>query len=369
VTIRDIAAKTGLSVYTVPLALRGETGVSLEARRQVVEAARAVGYDAHKLRRKPGARSRGGSASASGAEVSGQRGVITIAYHAGASLERLTGEANYGRYLRGMRAAAKQAGVALVTVPIGSDATDPLQEAMLTRAASGQDSGQSDGAPAGVILLGIGEENEAARRLLERGTPTVLLSRYSDSVRCSWVSVDHTEAGELLTDHLLARGYRDIFFAANALDVFSFQQQRHEGYVRAMARHGLAPRLEAVSEHPKPAELDRLASLIRRADRPAVFCVQDRMALGVREGLAQRGLSAPGDVGVAGYDNLADALAGAPADLTSIGFPRERMGAMAVRLLLALRDEPSLARQQLFVKPELHARGSTARPSVHPTAL
>ena len=48
VTLRQIAEKTGVSVNTVSLALRGMSNISDETREKVVRAARELGYQKQK---------------------------------------------------------------------------------------------------------------------------------------------------------------------------------------------------------------------------------------------------------------------------------------------------------------------------------
>ena len=101
----------------------------------------------------------------------------------------------------------------------------------------------------------------------------------------------------------------------------------------------------------------------------AVVAHADTDALLVREGLQERGLEAPRDYGLAGFDDLADTLTGTPNGITTVTYSHEAIGALALRVLRDLREDPQRERQQVFVRAEVVARQSTARPPAAPGRL
>jgi LacI family transcriptional regulator len=168
------------------------------------------------------------------------------------------------------------------------------------------------------------------------------------------------EAAEMMAQHLLDQGYARIAFVANRYAEYSWQRQRHQGYRNALSRAGRppSPDQEFVGGELDDAAYDRLAAFVAGGNA-AVFAASDAVALRLRDALTERRLEAPDDYGLAGYDNIADEVAGRPVGLTSIGFPREHMGARALRLVRELADDPTLERQHIYVVPELHVRQST----------
>jgi len=62
----------------------------------------------------------------------------------------------------------------------------------------------------------------------------------------------------------------------------------------------------------------------------ALFCGNDRMALGVYFALLEQGLSIPGDISVIGYDDQEELASGMHPGLTTIGSPDYEMGRLAV---------------------------------------
>lgn len=367
--IREICARTGLSTSTVSLALRGQYGVSAETRRRVFDVAQEIGYDLRRIRGSRGRDSNAGSVthvrsqSRSLGAASGEadphspvaeRRQVAIVYPAQAGWQAVAGAANYGRYLRGVQAAAKDLAVDLIFLPTTDGDTDPLLQFMF---------GSGSGTPDGMILLGLGDEAPVVQRALTRPAPVVLLSRFVPELPCSWVSVDHVRAAELMTDHLIQQGYEQIALVSIDDARNSWQRQRRQGYLNAMRRAGLtADPVGEIAQGVTPDAVNALERLVRGApNRTAVFVAADHVAIPMQQSLRERGLEAPRDYGLAGYDNVADEMMRRPMHLTSIGFPRERMGALALRIVRDLCDDPVQEQQHIVVGPELHVRASTAR--------
>ncbi|GAA2791684.1 hypothetical protein GCM10020219_073660 [Nonomuraea dietziae] len=95
----------------------------------------------------------------------------------------------------------------------------------------------------------------------------------------------------------------------------------------------------------------------------AVLCYNDLVALGLIEGLRERGVDVPGDVSVIGVDDSLPGRLNRP-KLTTITMPTAAAGRMAVDLLLAAVNAgdagtPTLAR----LETHLVVRESTAAPA------
>ena len=90
----------------------------------------------------------------------------------------------------------------------------------------------------------------------------------------------------------------------------------------------------------------------------AVFAANDQMALGVLSALAEAGLDVPGDVSVAGFDDVPDAAYFTPA-LTTV---QQDFAALATRCVAVLeqilRGE---AAKSVRIRPALVVRSSTAQ--------
>ena len=93
--------------------------------------------------------------------------------------------------------------------------------------------------------------------------------------------------------------------------------------------------------------------MARWPDTDAVFALSDLTALGVLDGLRGLGVDVPGDVAVAGFDDIAFAGLSRPA-LTTTTHPVEEIAAGAVRAVL----DPGDSRPVTFFSSTLVVRDS-----------
>lgn len=142
------------------------------------------------------------------------------------------------------------------------------------------------------------------------------------------------------------------------------QHRPDGGYRSALATAGVRQRPEYVryAGFDEAEARHRMLELLDLPEPPtAVFVCSDRMALGVYEALAARGLRVPDDMSVVGFDDLPESRWLAPA-LTTIRQPLSEMSATALRLLVRMMDgkRPEGTRTELSTR--LVERTSTGRP-------
>jgi LacI family transcriptional regulator len=105
---------------------------------------------------------------------------------------------------------------------------------------------------------------------------------------------------------------------------------------------------------------EAMSSVLAMDEEPpdCVFAVNDVMAVGALARLRAAGLSVPGDIGVAGFDDIST-LRDVYPPLTTVRLPLQRMGQMAARLVLtdAAADRPRV----VPVPGEVVLRDSTGR--------
>jgi LacI family transcriptional regulator, galactose operon repressor len=198
------------------------------------------------------------------------------------------------------------------------------------------------------------------------GVPVVLLDHSADADGCS-VSVDDIQGGRLAVEHLLDLGHRRLAFVGGS-DSIRQHADRFEGARSAIRGRGLDP--DAVLTRVVTNAIDIAAGvtavdeLADGANRPsAIFCANDVLAFGVYRGLAQRGISVPGDVSIMGYDDI-DVAADWIVPLTSVRQPTAQIGTIATKLLLDHSSGSSRhTHEQVVFQPTLVARQSTAPPT------
>ncbi|MEU9191169.1 LacI family DNA-binding transcriptional regulator [Streptomyces sp. NPDC048484] len=198
--------------------------------------------------------------------------------------------------------------------------------------------------------------------------PTVVVGRHGHSPAYDSVTDDDVAGATLVVGHLAALGHRRIaHIEHHETDPTRIAEmpnaQRADGYRRAMRNLGLDEEIDVVStSYTQQGGYEGMKGLLTRPHRPtAVFAGADFAAMGVLEALTEAGLSVPGDISVAGYDNTTFAALG-PISLTSVDQAGREIGANAARLLLeriADRGKPSV---QVKLSPALVPRRTTAPP-------
>jgi LacI family transcriptional regulator len=197
------------------------------------------------------------------------------------------------------------------------------------------------------------------------GVPTVLLDASSDRTDLSSVVPDEEGAALTAMEHLLAAGHRRIGYLGN-IDEIPATRGRLAGYRAALAAHGIPfdESLVTVGESMTAPGRDAASRVLALADRPtALFCFNDRMAMGAYQAAHLAGLEIPRDLSIVSIDNfevLADALL---PGLTSIALPHYEMGRWAIeRLAAELAGEADSAPQQIRMPCPLVLRQSVGPP-------
>jgi DNA-binding LacI/PurR family transcriptional regulator len=333
-TIVDVARRAGVSKSLVSLVLRGAPNVSEEKREAVTRAAEEIGYRPNAVARSLVRRR------------SFVIGVMVSDLH----------NPYFTEVIDGIEAASRGAGYHALfnsggrTAAGEADAIDALLQL------------RTDGVVmAGPVLSAARIAQVAA------AVPVVVVARSSRSRAHDSITNDDRMGARLAVDHLVSLGHRAIAHVDGGTGAGS--PQRRSGFLRAMARHGLARSATVVrGAFTEDGGRDGVRTILRGGRRPtAVFVGNDLAAVGALDALDEHDLRVPHDVSLVGYDNIALAGLG-HIDLTTIDQPRREMGVTAVELLLERRDGGRRDARHLVVPPSLVVRGSTAPPpaSDHP---
>jgi len=200
-------------------------------------------------------------------------------------------------------------------------------------------------------------------QLQQSGLPFVVFGTRDPAF--SYVAQNNETVAAEVVDHLYAGGCRRIAFIGGQRDgrVNEDVDERHRGYLAAMARHGLAEHAPwALNGDWSLASGHRIArQLCAGAVRPdALIFASDRMALGALKGLHELGVSVPHEVSVVGFDNMHYDDYSIP-PLSSVHSPVLEMAQASVQMLLdRILGAGGRPVQQVF-PAGLVARESSAR--------
>jgi DNA-binding LacI/PurR family transcriptional regulator len=331
IRLKDIAEKTGYSINTVSVALRGGGRVPPETRARIVETARELNYLPNALARSLAKRK------------SGTIGIVINNF----LNPTLTACAEHISKLledRGYRA---------VIVATHNDVEREKRAVDSLRAY------QVDG-----ILIYPARQQHVGHIATLRGAgfPIIMLAGIPNT-DIDLVCVDDHLGAFKLTQHLLQLGHRrialvDIGYAQGNFGKFN-------GYRAAHLAAGFEVDLGLVSSPAGAQPLDcgyrATAELMAREQRPtAIIGCTDMIAMGVISSLREREVAIPDEVAVAGFDDIE--LAGSyGVQLTTVGYSIPQIGRQAVERMIGLLGERgALPRASVqMIEPELFVRGST----------
>lgn len=168
-----------------------------------------------------------------------------------------------------------------------------------------------------------------------REVPTVLLDCYSEDRSFPSVVPQETQGGKAAIQHFIQKGHRRIGFI-NHPHPIPATKGRLLGYQTALEEGGLVFDAELVIADRSEAKggYDGTMKLMGLSEPPtAIFCFNDRTAMGAYDALHSLGLHIPGDVAVIGFDNQEIIAASLYPPLTTVELPHYKMGVWAINHL------------------------------------
>lgn len=326
----DVGARAGVTARTVSNVLSGSVAVRPETRDRVLRAVDELGYrlntSARSLR-------------------TGRTGSITLAIpdlgidYFSHLASRIMGE-------------AERHGWAVVIEQTGARRSTEL--AIL----SGAQRQHSDGLIFQPHALGPGDE----RHLIGNDRLVILGDRIFHAP-VDHVTMANTDAAAMATRYLLDRGHRRIAAIGSNphVSTVSAASLRLDGHRQALAAAGIPPRDDYVVIAQEWHLRDGAAGMARLLSLPeppdAVFCFNDTLAFGALHALAARGLRAPDDVAVIGFDNVPMAEFSIPS-LTTVEPGTDQIAKHAVDLLAARIEGRSGEPTEVFTDFSLVVRRS-----------
>ncbi|GAB7036971.1 MULTISPECIES: LacI family DNA-binding transcriptional regulator [Catenuloplanes] len=332
VTIVDVARHAQVSTTAVSKVLRNAYGASPAMRAKVQQAMTELGYRPH----------------------AAARGLRGQTYTIGVMLPELR-NLFFADILDGITAQLGDTDYQVLLAPgcNGEKAEARVIDAMIDRSMDGL-----------VLIAPVSARsrlNEVARTV-----PTVVVGRHGSSPAYDTVTDDDIAGAALVVDHLVSLGHRRIaHIEHHETDRVRLAEmpnaQRARGYRDAMIAHGLEDEIDIAStSYTHDGGHLGARQLLDRPRRPtAIFAGADVVALGALEAVAEAGLTVPGDISVASYDNSALASFG-PISLTSVDQDGRQMGVDAARLLVDRITDRQRRTAQVTLSPTLVVRRTTA---------
>lgn len=339
-SIKDVALRAGVSATTVSHVLNDVPGkrISDETRSRVRQAADDLSYRPNSMAR----------------SLRLQRSHILALVS-----DEIATTPHAGQIILGAQEAASKSGRLLMLVNSGGDRETERAEIQALQQR------QVDG------FLYATMYHQVVDVPAELGDSAVtLLDARCDDPRIPSVAPDEVQGGQAATQLLLDHGHRRIGLISNVDDIPA-TEGRLEGYLRALREADIEPDDDLVVRERSEASGGYRAglALLDRTPRPtAVFCFNDRMAMGLYQAAAERGLRIPEDLSVVGFDNQELIADGLRPGLTTVALPHYEMGAWAVETLIRRLEDPETPSEQVLLRCPVVERGSVSPPAASPGA-
>ena len=325
VTIRDVAARAGVSVRTVSRVLNNQGEIAADTRERVVTAIDELKY-------RPSALAR--------SLVSGKTHSI------GLIIPKIT-DPFYPEVVLGVESVAREQNYNVFLCNANEDPQQELEYADV------MESKQVDG----IILCGSRLNTEQLDHLAAQHRVSMLTSRRPHTAAVIGIQ---GEVGLFeITSHLIRQGHQAIGHIG--WSVYA-ENERADGYSRALRENSIIVQdrwnvsVAVVSIETGQQATRRL--LEQSPEITAITCFNDLLAFGALQACVELGRRVPQDIAVVGFDDIPyAALANPP--LTTMRIPRYALGKMVMEMLLRVIAADGKHQELQLVKPELVVRRSS----------
>jgi len=222
----------------------------------------------------------------------------------------------------------------------------------------------TDGLCDGLILMVPIVPDEFYEQLLSRRIPFVIVRDHRPEPHRSVCDVDNVDAGRQITNYLLDLGHRRIAMLRGE-DEHQSSTLRARGYRDALEARGvpydpvLDRRRGGYYEESGYERTVLLLGLPADSRPTALFCGDDRIAMGALRALKAHGISVPEQISVVGInDSIEGATASIP--LSTLRQPSREIGSGAVNLLRALITQTEESGQKVILPGTLIVRGTSS---------
>ncbi len=294
ITLKDVAKKAKCSVNTASLALRNSPRISNDRRKEIQEIAEILGY---------------------------------IPNHAARNL-RSKRTKMIGIYTKQLNDAVRMQMVNTLLAELHIAGYRPVLGVSTTQGEWHQSPWMLTFREMRVEIIVVLWENSVTLPEWSRKIPIIFIGcSPNESLKCDYLALDRREAGRIGTQHLIDRGYKNIFVAAPpdgdfATGCFEAIKQSH------------AKKHKAPFSVKDITEFYSLGYTISKQNNipEAVICGDSQAASKFMQGVLEAGRKIPKDIAIVGYDYFpwADILA---VPLTTVEQPIDVMASTAISLI------------------------------------
>jgi LacI family transcriptional regulator len=325
ISIKDVAARAGVSIATVSHVLNGTRGTKEATRDRVLAAVEELGYSQNQAARNLAR----GRSSLLGLIISDIRNPffpeITSGFQDQAlahAMDALVLNTNYDPQ-RTLNAVRRLIGLQVPGVAVLTSQVDPAAADLLPRA----------------------------------GVASVYLDLGRVDRNISNIVIDYASGISESLAHLAELGHRRIGYIGGPLRLPSAQARR-KAFMKSAVQMGIEPARVIDADFTVRGGYQAGQEMLRESAPTAIVTGNDLTAIGVLHCAYDAGLRVPQDLSVAGFDDILFSEYTQPA-LTTVAVPRTEIGQVAFQALWEMMHDPEHAGREFRVGTRLVVRQST----------
>lgn len=310
VTLADVAERAGVSKMTVSKVLRDTGSISKNTRDKILKAVDDLGYVKNSL---------------AGLLSSQKSSMVAVIIPS-------TSDAVFAEILSGINSVIRPQNLNTL---IGETLFDPkIEYETLSTMLALQ--------PAGLIMAsGINRSKETLDLLNNRRCPLITLWDTDDAIGEMTIGFSHFDAGQLMAEHFLERGKKNIAYIGSELDIDLCAKLRFEGFRDTLLSACLQLSVECSDNLPRQSEAGVLLTknlVEKHPETDAIFYLNDSMALGGLAWMYENGISVPDKISAAGFNGTSIGQT-VMTKLTTLNVARRSIGEVAANAILDIINE------------------------------
>ncbi|KIC48143.1 hypothetical protein RA29_17605 [Tateyamaria sp. ANG-S1] len=307
--MHDVARVAGVSQMTVSRVMRGAGYISKDVKKEVVRAARDIGYVHNRLA--------GGNANYDNPIV----GVVVP------TLQNRV----FTEVLSGINATLDESGLRPVFGV--SEYSLETEEDLVFDLLSWR--------PRGLILPGLEHTDQLRKIVAKTGVRVAEIMDIDGDPISTCFGFSHSKVGAEMAVHMIGRGYRSFGYIGSLGELDLRAAKRFRAFAKVVQEAGATLHAVEKTRDASSMETGRLMTdrILQRIDRPqAIYYANDDLAAGGLMHCLAEGLSVPDDVALAGFNGLGF-LSALPKRITTTVTPRYDIGASAANWILQSQDQ------------------------------
>jgi LacI family transcriptional regulator len=329
ITIKDIARTAGVSTVTVSRALNNKPDINQGTKDRILRIAEELEYKPNGL----------------------AKSLVTRKTRTLGVLIPNTTDSFFSEVIQGIADECLKVGYSLILSHTNGSADRELQYVRLLQEKRAE----------GLLVYPVQEDDRYIEVFKKLKIPFVFLNRHTQALDCDYVANDNQKGAFLAIDHLIQKGHKQIVYLCNRPNSSS-GIERIAGCKKAMSHHGLP--VENLKIMVCDSTIDSSYTISRQLLKnekklTAIFCWDDKLAIGAMKAIHEKGLNMPRYFALIGYNDIEISKFLFP-PLTTIRQATYKIGQAASKMLLErLESKNDSEPKHVIFKPKLIVRGTT----------